>query len=177
MPVLRSPFEILVTPGKPCVLDASQSGASFTLFMSGITPVKRNFKPGEEEEDEEAKPGFTTVYLQTSQMQTPLAIGSVEAERLYTDKVRVTLPVHRGAGPTRIMVVGPEAVTIHGDQHTVMSREQVDAIGFRAEQEQKSIDDKKPQSEKKKVKPTDSKKKDAKADSKKPVAGKKVAKK
>ena len=133
MPVLRSPFEALVTPGKPLVLDAKASGASFKLFISSMTPVQRRNAKGQEEDDDAARPACTTLYVQTAAMAAPLAVGSVASDRLYSERVRVTVPVMRGAGEVRLMALGPDAVCIAGDQHTIMSREQVDAIGFQAQ--------------------------------------------
>jgi hypothetical protein len=124
MPIIRSPFVETIAPGAPVVLDADASGASFKLFVSSVfgTAPRDNANKGA---------AVSTLYVQTSGMKEPIAVASVSAFEGAAAHVRLLLPVQRGEGQVRLLVRGPSAIVIAGDQHTIMSREQVDAIGSR----------------------------------------------
>ena len=121
MPVLRSPFVASLSTSEPIVLNAERSGASFTLFVSGITA-------GPSRSADE----WSTLYVRTDIMTEPVAIGSV-ASGQGTQRIRAVVPVKRGMGDVTLSIVGTlKSVSISGDQHTRMSREQVDAVGSKA---------------------------------------------
>jgi hypothetical protein len=126
MPVLRSPFSATVSEHAPLRLDATASGATFTLFISSITASR--LRGGNRNTNGEPMAAYTTVYV-TVGASPPIAIGSVDANSLDTARIRVKLDVRRGQPLVTITARGPDAVTIVGDQHTIMSREQVDAVG------------------------------------------------
>lgn len=125
MPVLRTPFCALVEPGKP--LELSSSGAPFKLFISSITSKKRQ---GEAAKD--GTPGaYTTLYVKLESVGKAFAVASVDSTSLDTSRCRVAVPVLKHTGKVEIFVRGPDAVHLVGDQHTILTREQIDALGSR----------------------------------------------
>ena len=140
MPILRTPFSATVEPSEPLVLDAVESGASFRLFLSSMTSQRRSQR-GPQQGPAPAKgaagpdvPLYSVLFVQTEIMTAPVAIGGVDATALDTRRVRAVIPVMRGQGKVTLTVQGPDAIVIAGDQHTIVSREQCDAVGFKASQ-------------------------------------------
>ena len=119
MPTFRSPFTVSVSPDAPVGVDGNAAAIKLfiaTVALAGAAPDV----------------GPTTLLLGEKGGQGAFAIATVSSAHPVAT-TRVIVPVElKSQTVWQFSVSGPGAVVVSGEQHTKMSREQVDAVGSAA---------------------------------------------
>ena len=118
MPTFRTPFTTVVGTGACTRVDGTAAGV--TLFIATVALA------------DPAATGPTTLYVGAAGSGVRHAVATVDPDRPCA-AVRLVLPVpFKSAAAWELTAVGASPLAVSGEQHTRMTREQVDAVGSAA---------------------------------------------